>query len=75
MRFQNFWSEANTLLPNTFSNSFRVDSWSFKQLKKAELPIDVTDDGIVITVRERQPEKAELPIDVTEDGIVIFLSE
>jgi metal-sulfur cluster biosynthetic enzyme len=41
------------------------------QEEKAELPIDVTELGIVNDpVKLPQEEKAELPIDVTELGIV-----
>ena len=44
------------------------------QPEKAELPILVTDSGIVILVKPVQPEKAELPISATELGIVTEVS-
>ena len=40
----------------------------------ASLPIEVTDDGIVIEVSPVQLLNAELPIEVTLDGIVIEVS-
>ena len=47
---------------------------SEEQDEKAELPIDVTDDGIAMRESERQDEKAESPIDITDDGIMISVS-
>ena len=45
------------------------------QLKKADLPIDFIDDGIVICLSEVHEEKALFPIDVTDDGIVICVRD
>ena len=42
------------------------------QPSKAELPISVTESGILILAKELQPSKAELPISVTELGMVTF---
>ena len=39
---------------------------------KASHPINVTEGGRLIWVREVQPEKAQTPIDVTEGGIIVF---
>ena len=43
------------------------------QLEKAELPIEVTELGIVILVKLIQPLNAPLPIEVTELGIVTLV--
>ena len=43
------------------------------QCWKVELPMDVTDEGIVILVSPQQ-QKAELPMDVTDEGIVILFN-
>ena len=42
---------------------------------KANIPIDVTDSGIVMDVSEEHPRKAPCPIDVTDSGIVMDVSE
>ena len=39
------------------------------QPENADLPIDVTKLGIVISVRDLQQKNAESPIEVTESGI------
>jgi hypothetical protein len=44
-----------------------------EQPRKALLPIEVTELGIVTEVSTEQPEKALLPIEVTELGMVVFL--
>jgi len=41
------------------------------QPEKTEFPIDVTEDGMVIDVKEEQPKKAPSPKDVTDGGIII----
>ena len=42
-------------------------------MKKGELPMLVTDDGIVTLVKPLHLEKAELPILVTPTGIVTLV--
>ena len=42
------------------------------QPKKAALPIEVTELGMVTEVRPLQPEKALFPIEMTELGIVRY---
>ena len=37
---------------------------------KAEFPIEVTEDGMVMEVRLVQPLKAEFPMEVTDEGMV-----
>ncbi len=43
------------------------------QPEKADLPMDVTELGMVMEVRPLQPEKAPSPMDVTELGITVLL--
>jgi hypothetical protein len=45
------------------------------QPKKVSCIINVTDDGMVIDVKEEQPAKASIPIDVTDDGMVSDVKE
>ncbi len=40
-----------------------------EQPEKAELPMEVTEEGMVKEARERQFQNAKLPMDVTEEGI------
>ena len=42
------------------------------QPPKAKLPIDVTELGMVTSVKPEQPEKAKSPIFVTELGIIVL---
>ena len=39
--------------------------------EKADSPIEVTEDGIVISVNDEQSLKAEFPIEATEEGKLI----
>ena len=43
--------------------------------EKAEFPIEVTEEGIVICVNDEHPQKEEFPIEVTEEGIVICVND
>ena len=43
------------------------------QLRKAPLPIVITELGIVTEVKSLQPKKALIPIEVTVLGIIVFL--
>ena len=45
-----------------------------EQFSNAELPIDLTESGIVIFCNDIQPSKDEFPIDSTDIGITIFLN-
>ena len=37
------------------------------------MPNEVTEEGIVMFVKPKQPEKQDLPKEVTEEGIVMFV--
>jgi hypothetical protein len=51
---------------------FSSTVYVFKALQrlKAPSPIDVTDDGMVMDVKDEQPRKAPSPIDVTDEGMI-----
>ena len=51
--------------------------WCFndEHPKKALLPIEVTEEGIDISVNLVQLAKALLPIEVTEEGIIICVND
>ena len=65
-------SLIDVLLLNQFPTSlqWKVTEVRPEQPEKAELPMEVTDLGIVIEAKLLQPENALLPIVVTELGIV-----
>lgn len=58
------------LLTPLFINCFK-DAHS----EKASSPINVTDDGIVISFNDEHLKNANFPMDVTDDGIVISISD
>jgi len=47
-----------------------IDS-SLEHAEKAFIPIEVTDEGILIEVKLEHPEKALIPIETTDEGILI----
>ena len=61
--------------PDDYSERILISDFKLEHPEKAFFAIDVTDDGIQISVSELQLEKAFSPIDVTVYGILIFLSE
>ena len=50
-------------------------SFNLVHSKKAEDPMDITDDGIETLVSDEHPSKALDPMDVTDDGIETLVSD
>ena len=81
--FDSFDEIINSLI-DKFSNEFClifvvliliIIFLRLEHLSKHFSPIDLTDDGIIISSSDEQPMNDCSPIDVIVDGIIIFLSD